>query len=567
MEIFKSKSCLELIQSIQKYEGKLGRKIKILNIGNIANNAYNNANILNQLGFDADVICYDYYHSMSYPEWEHIGLNVSSMDSKRPNFLGVDLNGYERPRWFAQGPLKKCIEYLIARNRGYHSNSDFLWQELSRHTLFPIYGLEHKNPFTFRQHAIHILNNFFTKKIQLTYGYLWVLLFSPNAKTIIQKKFLSVTGLGKYRLLLVDLTCLILVAPNKFIKIISPKKLSRKEKFKQNLIRDFKDKFPLRHDQLTMDDLQKFDSVALQWQSLVRMYDLVIAYATDPLIPMLVGGRPYIAYEHGTIRDIPFENSALGRITALSYSMANAVYMTNADSTLQASKLRCKNLIYGLHGFNFKKLFEHKEYALSAGIPRELKNIHKKIFFGPARQHWKYGFSTWLKGNDQIIYAVNYLSKLYPSSFIVIFVEWGAEVKDSKELIHNLGVDEYFKWVPPMPKKELIRYYLHADCILDQFVLPCLGSVTLDAIAIGSCPVITRLNDKFISEFYGQEIPLLNCSNAVEIASAMEVIMTKENKSKSIARACEDWFHKFHSQEKLIKTLLDAVFIGLNGRV
>lgn len=551
-------------KNIQNYEDKLGRKIKILNIGNIANNAYNNAEILNKIGFDADVICYDYYHSMSYPEWEHIGLNTAPIDSEKPNFLRVDLSGYERPRWFAQGPQRECIQYLIAKNKNNLASSDLLWQELSRKTLYPTNNLQHNRYFTLRQQTINNLKNFFTKKIKLIYGYLWVLLFSSNAKTIIQKKILHIIGYGNFRLKLVELCCLVLVAPNYCIKKIISRKISRKGKFHQNLICQFKKKFPHRYDQLTVDDLIKFDSVVHQWRSLIRMYDLVIAYATDPLIPMLVGERPYIAYEHGTIRDIPFEDSALGRMTALSYSMADTVYMTNADSTKQASQLRCKKIIYGLHGFNFKKLSEHKAYAISAGIPQELKKINKKIFFGPARQHWKNGFSTWLKGNDQIIYAVKKLSQLYPTDFVVIFVEWGVEVRETKKLIYNLGIEKYFKWVPPMPKNELIRYYLYVDCILDQFVLPCLGSVAIDAIAIGSCPVITRLNDKFMSEFYGQTIPLLNCSNSDEIACAMEIIITDEYKSNSIKKNCGEWFSKYHSQEILENKLCDAIYSALN---
>ena len=37
-----------------------GRAPRVLHIGNIANNAYNNAKLLNDAGLDCDVICYDY---------------------------------------------------------------------------------------------------------------------------------------------------------------------------------------------------------------------------------------------------------------------------------------------------------------------------------------------------------------------------------------------------------------------------------------------------------------------------------------------------------------------------
>src|SRR6476646_2646104 len=46
------------------------RSPRILHIGNIANNGYNNAKLLNRAGFDCDTVCYDYYHIMGCPEWE-----------------------------------------------------------------------------------------------------------------------------------------------------------------------------------------------------------------------------------------------------------------------------------------------------------------------------------------------------------------------------------------------------------------------------------------------------------------------------------------------------------------
>lgn len=49
---------------LEAFRARHGRAPRILHIGNIANNAYNNAKILNEVGLDCDVICYDYYHIM-----------------------------------------------------------------------------------------------------------------------------------------------------------------------------------------------------------------------------------------------------------------------------------------------------------------------------------------------------------------------------------------------------------------------------------------------------------------------------------------------------------------------
>ena len=52
------------------FERLKGRPLRVLHIGNIANNAYNNARIQRQRGIDAYVLSFDYYHIMATPEWE-----------------------------------------------------------------------------------------------------------------------------------------------------------------------------------------------------------------------------------------------------------------------------------------------------------------------------------------------------------------------------------------------------------------------------------------------------------------------------------------------------------------
>ncbi|MFY8031228.1 MAG: hypothetical protein ACOVO5_05300, partial [Devosia sp.] len=103
--------------SIARITARLGRPLRVLHIGNIANNAYNNAKIQRQYGIDADVICHDYYHVMATPEWEDGGL-TTRLDPYLPNWWASNLKGFKRPEWYVQGPLALCLEYLDARRRG-----------------------------------------------------------------------------------------------------------------------------------------------------------------------------------------------------------------------------------------------------------------------------------------------------------------------------------------------------------------------------------------------------------------------------------------------------------------
>src|SRR5262249_51993122 len=107
-----------------------GRVPRVLHIGNIANNAYNIAALLNGAGLDCDVICYDYYHVMGCPEWEDADFTGRITDQSQPDWSALDLRGFERPRWFAQGPLSQCIDYLIAKRSGDSESAEQHWATL-----------------------------------------------------------------------------------------------------------------------------------------------------------------------------------------------------------------------------------------------------------------------------------------------------------------------------------------------------------------------------------------------------------------------------------------------------
>jgi hypothetical protein len=66
------------------------------------------------------------------------------------------------------------------------------------------------------------------------------------------------------------------------------------------------------------------------WRQLLRQYDAMHAYGTEPIVTMLAD-VPYFAFEHGTLREIPYQESNIGRATALAYALAEHVFVTNAD--------------------------------------------------------------------------------------------------------------------------------------------------------------------------------------------------------------------------------------------
>ncbi len=101
---------------LERFAMEKGRPLRVLHVGNVANNAYLNAKFLRRVGIEADVLCADYYHVMGCPEWEELELPRGHRSDFDPIFDRADLRGYSRPKWFFQGPLSYCIAEISRRH-------------------------------------------------------------------------------------------------------------------------------------------------------------------------------------------------------------------------------------------------------------------------------------------------------------------------------------------------------------------------------------------------------------------------------------------------------------------
>jgi glycosyltransferase involved in cell wall biosynthesis len=620
------------------FEQRHRRPLRVLHIGNIANNAYLNAKLLNRSGYDCDVICYDYYHAMACPEWEETEGASHVVDEMSPDWRSMDLQGFERPRWFAQGPFALCVEYLVARREGRRLAADVSWGLLGDASRFSTPSIQRSAKFRTlaartilkvrqlrsrwraslvnaagrtTQRASGVLAR--TARLQLSvaaalrrvvahvsqawrylvaigryrgdvFAKIWALL----------RRFAEARGVFGWTLAIVSVPVLfpgaVLIRAATFglrrgdssVSISSdgdaanlagldddaanPAGLDHDaanatDPWLEGVLVRFGRLFASRADQLKGDDVIPYRCTLDRWRRLFACYDVVIGYSTDATWPMLADYVSYIAYEHGTIRDIPWEDTPRGRLCAMAYATAPVVYVTNADSLVHARTLGARTLVHGFHGFDEAKLQRRIDAARRAGatLALDANPDRRTVFFAPARHHWRDGFPSWRKGNDVVIRAAAQLAEAFPERFRLVFINWGAEVELSKRLIDELGVAAYVEWREPMPKAELLRHYATVDCVIDQFVLPCIGAVTLEAIAVGHAPVMTLLDDAAMAEHYGETIPLFNCGTVQEVFEAMRTVMAAPGVAAAVARSSRQWFEKYHSGARLEASLAEAL--------
>jgi glycosyltransferase involved in cell wall biosynthesis len=322
------------------------------------------------------------------------------------------------------------------------------------------------------------------------------------------------------------------------------------------LVEEFNYRFPDHPHRLSVDDVIFFKSRLASFHKLFEHYDIIHAYATDPIFPMLIGTKPYVAYEHGTIREIPFENTIVGKLTLLAYARANAILLTNADNLPKARFIQADHsrIVNGYHRFDERKILAQLEqirhYSREAGRFGIAEDI--KVFFAPARQDHP------VKGNDKILVAAAQVNQKYPGSFKVVFAQWGRHIEKAKAMIAELGLEDVVVWVDPLGSKDLMNSYRSVDAVLDQFVLPCIGGLPIDVMVVGEAPVISYLDDDLMGEFYGQTIPLFNCHEAQDIARAMETVITRPDQAQEVIEACKQWVRHYHTHQNVVQKLVEA---------
>ena len=317
------------------------RPLRVLHIGNIANNAYINAKLQRARGIEADVACYDYYHVMGAPEWEDADFAGDVGSEAFPDWRRVDLKGYRRPDWFAQGRMETCRRYLLARRTGHR----VLARKL--HARLRLEGWLACRTTAVARVARRVL---------------------PAAR---RARGLA-RGVGRMRR-----------APAANAPVSTS----------------------------GQDAWMAYVAAADRWKSLLQEYDIVQAYALDPAIPF-AAGVTFAAYEHGTIREIPFEDSERGRLAARSYLGAAVVFVTNADNLDAAHRLGIEDerIVALPHAVDSTRL---RSFAAAHSRLRPPTD-HLRVF-APARQDWVDGDPSWTKGNDRFFRGCRHCPQRVPN--------------------------------------------------------------------------------------------------------------------------------------------------------
>ncbi|MED7787548.1 hypothetical protein [Francisella sp. 19X1-34] len=523
------------------------KKNKVLHIGNIANNAYLNAKILNSdTDIKSDVLSLNYYHIMGCPEWEDYDFKEDYGDDFNPKW---DNRNFKRPSWFSSGNGKFAIKYLIHKNKGNNIRA-LIYRCLAKYkktlNLSSNLGIVFKDAqFLFIALAIAFV------KVDFQY----VKSFFKNKTGGLRDKIIYKSFITILLLLTIPLWPLFIVFAYFHIKLGSKAETSEIEasinRLYTRLVNLAKsDYIP------TKKELEPYIRTALMLEELFNYYDLIIGYGIEGIYPLLLGEK-YIAFEHGTIRNLPFQNTPLGFVTRVTYEHANHVIITNADNLLAAQNLKLKKYTFVPHPINEEPLIK---------ISNDYEDLHSRyntdfIAFHPSRQHWEKDVRhpDWEKGNDIFIEGFAKFVRDVNSQAKAILISWGLKVEDSKSLIESLGIQDNIIWLKPKGTYEMTRTILGIDLLADQFYLGAFGS-TAPRAWLCSKPSMLYLNED-MHEWCFDEMPInIQAKSPEDVFDGLKYIYScvVDNKHE-FGEKSREWYKKHHSnsviREKLVRII------------
>lgn len=544
---------------LQSFEQRHRRALRVLHIGNIANNAYNNAKIQRERGIQADVLSFDYYHIMATPEWEDADFSGQINDDYYPDWWAVDLKGFRRPRWFVAGPIDISVRYLLAMNAGRRS-AFALW-----------YAVEFERWLLCRRHWTRDVLLFLIHK--LTGATVTPVAAPANA--------LVLRAWGRW------LHRIAVAPPLRWARIGARVRRfgdklerhgrtanlycdeARKEKIRARYFSRTKERIEQLLRAVGREDVpEDFAGLYAIWlHPLLRLlfsrYDIVQCYATYTAMPFLIGLEDYVAYEHGTIRHLPFAPTTEGRLCLATYRAAAAVLVTNMDNIAAAEQMAIEpeRIVALPHAFDSDKLLRF--WRESAGGQPEPGR--PATFVMSARQHWVDNDPGWAKGNDRVFSAMRAV-KDSGRYCILRAVAWGNDLEASRQMINQLGIADMVQWIPTMKKRKLWQEYLNADAVIDQFVVPAFGGVTFEALMLGR-RVITALDENVAQRFFGSVPPIVNCRTSADICAAMIRIIDDPTDRMQQGMAGQEWMQRYHSADRIVSLQVGVYRRLLEGYV
>ena len=179
------------------------------------------------------------------------------------------------------------------------------------------------------------------------------------------------------------------------------------------------------------------------------------------------------------------------------------------------------------------------------------------------RQFWKFDekyyletdFKSISKNNDWLVKGFHKFIKKYPlSKPVLIMVEWGKDIENTKKLIKELNLQNNIIWLPLLSRKQISSIISLCDIICGDFTYSkgvIYGSCAYEALGSGK-PLMQTFNfDKGeYKKLFNHEPPeMMDVKSIDDIYLNIKKIYSSEKLKNEIGRKSLTWFKKNNGQK------------------
>ncbi len=196
------------------------------------------------------------------------------------------------------------------------------------------------------------------------------------------------------------------------------------------------------------------------------------------------------------------------------------------------------------------------------------------VMFCAARHRWKppadLPASGWRISNKHSDWPFRALARFVSANPrarpVFVTIEYGPDIAATKQLVAELGIEDFVCWLPILPRKEIMALLSLADLGIGEFLLSeglLWGGTGFEVLAAGR-PLVQAFNftrENFAAQFGYDPPPILDAKSPDEVATHLQRIYADRGRAMQNGADNARWFNE-HAGIGLARKWLDALIAG-----
>ena len=124
-------------------------------------------------------------------------------------------------------------------------------------------------------------------------------------------------------------------------------------------------------------------------------------------------------------------------------------------------------------------------------------------------------------------------------------------------MIRELEIEEYIQWIQPMKKRQLWQKYMSVHAVIDQLLLPALGGVGFETMAMGR-RLLSAMDMAQGERFFGAPPVMFDVRDTASVKTAMRSVLEDPEDSRGVGNDAREWISRYHSADRVCQIQIDA---------